>query len=74
MSAEPYAADASVDDVGETPRPIFFGESLYRQLSGASMLTLVLLVIWFFAILALGLGGALEALWNGKPLAPRSLF
>ena len=38
------------------------------------MLTLVLLIMWFFAILALGLGGALEALWNGKPLAPRSLF
>src|SRR6516165_1863229 len=74
MSAEPYAVDASADDVGGTPRP-FFGESLHRPLSGASMLTLVLLVIWFFAILALGLGGGLEALWNGTPVgAPLALF
>jgi uncharacterized protein (DUF302 family) len=34
------------------------------------MLTLVFLIVWFFAILALGLSGALEALWNGKPLGP----
>ena len=39
------------------------------------MLTLVLLIMWFFAILAVGLGGALEALWNGKPLgAPLALL
>jgi hypothetical protein len=39
------------------------------------MLTLVLLIIWFFAILALGLGGGLEALWNGTPVgAPLALF
>jgi hypothetical protein len=34
------------------------------------VLTLVILVVWFFAILALGVGGAFEALWNGKPIGP----
>jgi hypothetical protein len=34
------------------------------------MRTLAFLIVWFFAILALGVGGALEALWNGKPIGP----
>src|SRR6516225_6045902 len=38
------------------------------------MLTLVFLIVWFFAILALGLSGAFEALWNGKPIGPPLAF
>lgn len=34
------------------------------------MLTLVLLILWFFAILVLGLSGAFELLWNGRPVGP----
>jgi hypothetical protein len=34
------------------------------------MLTMAFLIVWFFTILALGVGGAFESLWNGKPIGP----
>jgi hypothetical protein len=34
------------------------------------MQTVVFLIAWFFIILALGVGGAFEALWNGQPVGP----
>jgi hypothetical protein len=36
----------------------------------AYMLTLAFLMAWFFAVLALGVGGAFETLWNGMPVGP----
>jgi hypothetical protein len=34
------------------------------------MLTVILLIAWFFVIMALGVAGAFESLWNGRSVGP----
>jgi hypothetical protein len=34
------------------------------------MLTVILLIAWFLVILAMSLAGALESVWNSRPLGP----